>query len=117
MNLIEIAGQLEIECLTPELVPDPARQIGGGYASDLLSDVLAHAPRDGILVTVQVHMNVVAVSVHAGLAAVIFAMGRKPDEVVRSRAAAEGIALFCSEETAFDIAGKLYSLGLRGTRV
>ena len=47
-----------------------ARTVSGGYASDMLSDVLANAPWGGVLVTIQVHMNVIAVSVNAGLAAV-----------------------------------------------
>jgi hypothetical protein len=59
-------------------------------------------------------MNVVAVAVHAGLKAVIFASGMKPPEEVRAKAVAEKICLFASLESTFDVAGKLYALGLRG---
>jgi len=108
--------KLGLELLTPELPPDPAREVAGAYVSDLLSDVLAHGPEDGLLVTVQVHMNVVAVSVHAGLAGVIFAMGRRPEDSVRAKAVEEGVTLFASNESAFDVVGRLYALGLRGSR-
>ena len=116
MTLKDVADSLGLENLTPELAQNLDRLVTGAYVSDLLSDVLAHGPQDGVLVTVQVHMNVVAVSVHAGLAAVIFAMGRRPDESVRVKAAEEGVTLFVSGQTAFDIAGQLYTLGLRGSR-
>ncbi len=114
VNLQDIARELGLENLTPELPLGADREIQGAYVSDLLSDVLANAPKDGVLVTVQVHLNVVAVAVHAELAAVVFAMGRHPDETVRAKAAEEGIVLFASPEPAFEIAGRLYALGLRG---
>ena len=114
MNLKDIAATLGLECLTPEVAGADSREIAQGYASDLLSDVLAHAPRGGVLVTIQVHMNVVAVAVHAELAAVIFASERVPDEDVRRTAAKEGVALYSARESAFDLAGRLYALGVRG---
>ncbi len=114
MKLAEIARKLELENLTPEITPDDEREVAGGHVSDLLSDVLAHAPRSGVLVTVQVHTNVVAVALHTELAAIIFASDRRPDENTRAKAAEEGIALYTSRQPAFDIVGRLYALGLRG---
>ena len=116
MKLSEIAARLGLRDLAPENIPDPDPDVTAGYACDLLSDVLAHAAHGGVLVTIQTNMNVVAVASHAGLAAVVFAMGRTPEESVRRRAAEEGVALFASGEPAFDIVGRLYALGLRGTR-
>jgi hypothetical protein len=113
VKVSEIAAALGLEDLTPEIEGD-GEEVAGGYASDLLSDVLAHAPRGGVVVTVQVHLNVVAVAVHAGLAAVVFAMGRTPEDAVRGKAAEEGVRLYASKDTAFDIVGRLYALGLRG---
>ena len=83
-----------------------------GYASDLLSDVLAHAPEGGVLVTLQVHLNVIAVASHAELAAVIFAGGRRPEDDVLAKAVAEGISLFVSPADTFDVVGRLYALGV-----
>jgi len=113
VNLHELANAVGAVNLTPEL-PLNSGNIELGYASDLLSDVLASAPSGGVLVTIQVHMNVIAVAVHAGLVAVIFASDRKPDEEVRRRAIEEGIVLFMAPESAFDIVGKLYASGVRG---
>ncbi len=114
MNLASLADTLGLENLTPGIDLHTAPEITRGYASDLLSDVLAHAPKGGVLVTVQVHLNVIAVSVHAELTAVIFALGRKPDDATRERAEAEGICLLGSEDPAFELVGKLYELGIRG---
>lgn len=116
MNLAQIADVLGLENLTPEIDLDATPDIASGYASDLLSDVLAHAPHGGLLITVQVHLNVIAVSVHAELSAVIFALGRKPDEATREKAAEEGVCLLASNEPAFEIVGKLYEMGLRGVK-
>lgn len=114
MNLGQIAEKLDLECLTNELSTEETGSVERAYASDLLSDVLANAPAGGLLLTIQVHMNVVAVAVHAGLKAVIFASGMKPPEDVRAKAVAEKISLFSTRQSTFDAAGKLYALGLRG---
>ena len=114
MNLRQIAEALGLENLTTELPMEEAGNVDSAHASDLLSDVLANAPAGGVLITIQVHMNVVAVAVHAGLAAVVFASGMRPPADVRARAAAEKISLFATRESTFDTAGKLYALGLRG---
>ena len=116
MKLAEIAQRLGLRDLTPETAGAADAEVSRAYASDLLSDVLANAPGGGLLVTVQVHMNVVAVAVHAGAAAVVFANGRVPDEAVRQKAAEENLKLFTTRETAFDVAGRLYELGVRGGR-
>lgn len=114
MKLDDIAKQLALENLTPELRSGGSIDVSGGHASDLLSDVLANAPKGGVLVTIQAHINVVAVSVHAGLAAVIFASGKFPADSVRQKAVEEGIQLYSSKEPTFTIVGRLYALGLRG---
>ncbi|MBM4041255.1 MAG: serine kinase [Planctomycetes bacterium] len=113
MKLGDIVEGLGLENLTPEL-PLEGREAAGGHVSDLLSDVLANAPRGGVLVTIQVHMNVLAVAAHAGLAAVVFAAGRAPEPPVRARAVEEEIPLLRSTASAFDIVGELYALGIKG---
>ena len=86
MKLHEIAERLRLRNLTPEIPGDASVEMARGHASDLLSDVLANAPDGGVLVTIQVHMNVIAVSVNAGVRAIVFASERIPDESVRAKA-------------------------------
>jgi predicted transcriptional regulator len=114
VTLSQIAGELDLEVLTPELSLEESPAIERGHASDLLSDVLANAPSGGILLTTQVHMNVLAVALHAAQAAVVFTSGMAPEPEVRARAVQEGLPLFSTGASTFDTAGRLYVLGLRG---
>lgn len=114
MKLSEIIARLGLEDLTPELSDSHDVEITRGYASDLLSDILANAPEGGVAVTIQAHMNTVAVALHARLSAVILANGRRPDDDVIERATEEKIPLLLSPTGTFDVVGKLYELGLRG---
>jgi hypothetical protein len=116
MTLGDIATKLGLEVLTPELPIEGSAEMERAHASDLLSEVLANAPSGGLLLTIQVHMNVVAVALHAGLAGVVFTGGMRPEEAVRIRAVQEGLPLLCTPEATFDAAGRLYELGLRGRR-
>ncbi len=114
MKLEDIARELAFTVLTPGVTAGQGAEIERGYASDLLSDVLAHAPEGGLLVTLQVHLNVIAVASHAGMAAVVFAGDRRPEDDVLERAAAEGLSLYSSPADTFDIVGRLYALGVKG---
>ena len=114
MKLDEIAKKLDLTLLTPETPAIEEADVTRGYASDLLSDVLAHAPEGGLLVTLQVHLNVIAVASHAELAAVVFAGGRQPEADVVAKAAAEDIILYLSADETFDVVGRLYELGVKG---
>ena len=110
MNLATIAKELDLTDLTPQL--DADAEVSAGYASDLLSDVLANAPEGGVLVTLQVHLNVVAVASHAELAAVVFSSGREPDAEVVAKAAAEDLHLYATRADTFEVVGRLYAMGV-----
>lgn len=114
MTMKEIVKKLGLERLTPELEEKEAAPVAFGHASDLLSDVLANAPSGGLLLTIQVHLNVIAVALHAAQAAVIFTSGLVPDQAVRKKAVEEQIPLYSTSERTFDVAGRLYGLGIRG---
>jgi hypothetical protein len=116
MKLCDVAQTLGLTCLTPSLVTDADNEVTSGYASDLLSDVLANAPSGGVLVTIQAHLNTVAVALHARQCAIIFATGHLPDHDVIARAQDERLPLYVSQQTTFDVAGRLYALGLRSER-
>ncbi len=115
MKLDQIIVELGLTGLTPGLDQAGEAEVVRGYASDLLSDVLAHAPVGGLLVTLQVHLNVVAVASHADLAAVVFAGGRLPEDDVVRKAVEEGVALYAAQADTFDVVGRLYALGVRGS--
>ncbi|NLG83952.1 MAG: serine kinase [Firmicutes bacterium] len=110
MRLGELVATLGLEALVPG---EPDREVTGGYAADLLSDVMAHARQGNVWVTIQTHRNVVAVASLLSLAAVIMAGGYRPDAETMAKAAEEGVPVYATAESTFLVAGRLYELGLR----
>jgi hypothetical protein len=92
------------------------REIGGGYVSDMLSDVMGNCQEGDLWVTMQKHANVVAVAQLHGLAGVVLVNGRQPEAEMAKRAAEEKIPIISTPLQAFDAVGILYGLGLRGRR-
>ena len=91
-----------------------ARIVLGGYASDLLSDVMAHAQDGDAWITMQRHVNTVAVAQLKNLSAIVIVNGREPEAETAARAAEQGVAVVTTPLAAFDAAGRLYEAGLRG---
>lgn len=89
------------------------REVKGGYVSDMLSDVLKHASKDDVWVTVQIHLNVVAIAGMKEIAAIIIANGRRPDEETLEKAEDEKIPVLGTDLNAYQIVGELYLLGLK----
>lgn len=87
-------------------------QVGGVYCSDLLSDVLAHAPENCIWITVQNHRNIVAVAETRDVAAILVAGGRPVLEDTKRQATIMEIAIYTSPLTVYEIAGRFYTSGL-----
>ena len=114
MKLNELATKLELKELTA--VPLDDRKVVHGQVGDMLSDVMGRAPEGAAWVTIQTHKNTVAVAVMRSLAAIIFAGGREPTPTTVDEANERGVPLFTSEMTSFEIAGRMYELGLRGKR-
>ena len=92
------------------------REVTGGYASDLLSDVMANSKEGDVWITLQVHPNIIAVATLKDLAGIIIVQGKKPEEETLKKAQQEGIPLLVTEHQSFEIAGKLYQLGISGMR-
>ena len=89
---------------------NPEREVTGGYASDLLSDVIARGKEGNLWITLQTHQNIIAVAKLKDLAGIIIVNNREPDEETLAKAKEEDVPLLCSEEMAFEISGKLYKL-------
>ncbi len=89
-------------------------EVTGGYASDLLSDVIAHSHKGNIWVTIQTHPNIVAVAVMKELAGIILTGQREPDSDAVQKAEEEGIPILVSPLFTFELVGKLYQMGISG---
>jgi predicted transcriptional regulator len=108
MKIKEIADRLNLEILTGET--GIINNVKGGYTSDLLSDVMGNSREGDVWVTMQTHLNVVAVATLKEHAAVIMVAGNRPPVEVINKAVAEGLPLICTRESAFTISGRIYSL-------
>jgi hypothetical protein len=115
MTVAEMAAALDGTVVVAP--PAGAPSLRGGYASDLLSDVMAHTQDGDVWVTLQKHVNVVAVAQLKNLAAIVVVNGREPDADTRARASEHGVAIVVTPLPAFDAAGRLYASGLRGRTV
>ncbi len=96
---------------------DAAKEVCGAYVSDLLSDVMANAQDGDVWITLQKHVNIVAVAQLKNVAAIVLIGGRQPDADTLARAAEHRIPIVTTAYPAFDVAGRLYELGVRGRRV
>ena len=114
MKLKEIVDQLNMVVEVGGKGLD--REVEGGYMSDLLSDVIAHGQKGYLWVTLQVHPNIVAVAVLKDLIGIVIIGGKKPAEETLKKAQDENIVILTSSDSAFEIAGRLFQLGLRGRR-
>jgi hypothetical protein len=113
MKLTQIIEKLQLEIRTGgnRLDIDVAR----GYASDLMSDVMANANEGDLWITLQVHQNIVAVAVMRSLAGIILVNGREPDAETIRKAKAEEVPILISTMPTFELVGRLFELGISGT--
>jgi hypothetical protein len=113
MTLTDLAASLELKVFTAGIPLD--KPVLGGYASDLLSDVIGHGRKGDVWVTMQVHPNIVAVAVLKDLAGIVLVNGREPAPETLEQAAREKVPLLGARSGAFDLVGRLYGLGVKGS--
>lgn len=106
-NLIALTGAKN---MTPGLPLDT--QVSCGYTCDLLSWVMAHGKQGMAWITVQTHMNVIAVASLMEMAAVIIPEGIQMEEPSLEKAQEEGVAVLQSDKTAFALCALLAQHGL-----
>ena len=94
--LIELTGY------TPIVLPEPEREVDGGYVGDLLSWVMGRARGGSAWVTIMSNLNVVAVASLADVACVIFAEGVIPDDSTVDAARERGVNLISSQHSSFN---------------
>lgn len=109
INLQEYLKKIKHEVLNPEVSLDSI-QLGTGYVSDLLSDVMGSAKEHMAWFTIMRHMNVIAVASMADIPCIVFGKDIKPEQAIIDKATEEGIVLITTPLPVFDAAGALYQL-------
>jgi hypothetical protein len=108
MKLKEIIKKLNLKVLTAR--DKLETEVSGGYTSDLLSDVMANSQEGNLWVTLQTHLNIIAVAKLKDLAGIIIVNNRQPDQETTRKAEEEKVPLLTTESTAFKISGELFEL-------
>lgn len=108
MRIAELVSKLGLTVISGEKGLD--REITGGYASDLLSDVIGSAKEGNIWITLQTHQNVVAIASLKELAGVILVKGFNAAEETIRRSNEENIPVLSTTEDTFTVAGRLYGI-------
>lgn len=81
---------------------DLALNIKNAYTSDLLSDIMANAKPSGILITIQAHLNTVAVAKLTEQKALIICNNKPLEASFLSKAEFEKIAIFHTAKNQFE---------------
>lgn len=113
MKLADLVDRMDLEVRSAR--QGLGNEVTGGYMSDLLSDVLANSSDGNLWITLQRHQNIVAVASMKQLVGIVLVGGREPEEETVEKAEAENLPILVSELPAFELAGRLYTLGVRGT--
>lgn len=89
---------------------EEGRQITDVYICDLLSWVMGNAPENSAWVTIQGHLNIVAVALLTGVSCIIIAEGSKAADDTIEKANAENIPILTTGLTAYEIAERFAAL-------
>jgi len=92
---------------------DLNREVKGLKCSDLLSWVMANAGDGDVWVTVQTHMNIVAVAALLEMACIIAPEGIEMEVGTLEKAKEQNVAILSADTDAFGIFSRLYEAGLR----
>jgi len=101
MKVKELADKLGMKILTGAEGLD--KEVERGYTGDLLSWVMSHASKGDVWVTVQIHVNIIAVAVLLEMAAIIVPENIPVEDSTLEKANKEGIAILQSGESAFNL--------------
>ncbi len=88
------------------------QEITGGYCGDLLSWVMAHAKKGNIWITVQTHINIIAIATLLELTCIIIPENISVEKETIQKAEQEQIPILGSNLTSFEIANLLGKRGL-----
>lgn len=112
MTVLELAAATGAQIITK--TADTGKQVDKGYSCDLLSWVMAHGTAGTAWITVQTHMNVIAVATLHDMACVLIPEGAAVPEDVLAKADEEDIVVLSSPKSAYELCGLMYAAGLKG---
>ena len=101
MTVKDALTKFGFECIT---TCDTERIIKDVYIGDLLSWVMGKAPADCAWITIQAHINIVAVAVLVEASCIIIAENASVDEDTIAKANEENLPILITKLTAYQVA-------------
>lgn len=110
MKVNDIIEPLELKIITGESLLD--RQVKDGCVGDLLSVVMGKAPEDSVWITVQSHINIIAVASLVDVSCIIVSEGFSIDEDAINKAIEEDVILLSSKKSSYELCVELGKLNI-----
>jgi predicted transcriptional regulator len=114
VKLSEIISTVEGTLITENA--DLDMDICCACGADLMSDVLAHARSEAVLLTGLTNPQVVRTAEMAEIVAIIFILGKRAPPETIALAENKGIPLITTEYTMFEGCGRLFQAGMNGCK-
>ncbi|MBQ6430682.1 MAG: hypothetical protein IJJ99_02220 [Oscillospiraceae bacterium] len=110
MKIREIAQLLDAQVLCCEEELDT--EVSDAFCCDMMSDVLAFATNQSVLITGLLNPQVVRTAMMLDMHCIVFVCGKLPTPEIVSLASANDIVTMVTEHHTFSAAGRLYETGL-----
>ena len=88
------------------------REVNGAFVGDLLSWVMGNSCPDQVWLTVQAHLNVIAVACLRDFSCIVFVQGVQPPQETLDKAMEEDLAILTTNLTAYEACCVLHDLGV-----
>ena len=95
---------------SPVCLPEPDREIEGGYCGDLLSWVMGRASSGQAWITIMSNVNIAAVATLCDVAVIVLSENVSLDEGVKETAEARGINVISTAMPTFEAAKEIAKL-------
>ncbi len=109
MNAKKIMDELNLEDITKL---SNKKTVTNAYIGDLLSLVMSKAKENSIWITIQTHLNIIAVAELVDIACIVIVENMEIDKDTISKAKELDIPIFKTSKSAYDVAKDLSKLGI-----
>lgn len=107
MKLSELSEKLCLKKVTENIADT---EVSGCYIGDLLSLVMSKAMPNDLWITVQTNINILAVATITEVACILVPEGIIVDEATVAKANLQGINIFSSDKTSYELAKEIGAL-------
>ncbi|MBR4410051.1 MAG: hypothetical protein IKV72_05230 [Firmicutes bacterium] len=111
MKIREISQLLDAKLYTGEAMLE--REVHNGFGCDLMSDVLAYAENEAVLLTGLVNPQVIRTAEMMDIMCLVFVRGKEPTEAMIKLAEERSIVLMSTDKRMFTACGILHDAGLK----